>query len=75
VTQRIDKRLQRKQRLLVTAPIEHDRAVVVRAQRTLRRQPRLPDPRLAAQQHELTSATRRLREDVVQRRQIRGAAD
>ena len=56
LSQRLDERLLCEQALLVAAPVEHDRSVLERALRELRRQARLADARLAVHEHDPPAA-------------------
>ena len=56
----LDDRLVRGERVLVEAPVEHDRAVLAGAARHLGRQPRLADPGVAGEEHEPAAAGHRV---------------
>ncbi len=58
--QHLHHRLIRRQRLLVEAPVEDDRAALVGLARELGREPRLADPGVAREQHQCALAVGRL---------------
>ena len=71
----LDPRLVRRRDILAArAPADRE-PLGVRAQRRMRRQPRLPDPRLAGQEHRLAGARPRLRARALHQRPLVRAAD
>ena len=73
--QHLGQRLIRRERLLVEAPVEHDRALLVRAIAQLGGEARLADPRVAGQQHDAPRAAARLLEQAVELADLRPAPD
>ena len=69
-----DPRLIRRRQILRARTPAHREPIGVRAQRRVRRQPRLPDPRLARQQHQLTRTRPRRRARLLQHRSLQQRA-
>ena len=71
----LDPRLVRRRDVLAARTPADREPLGVRAQRRMRCQPRLPDPRLAGQEHHLTRARPRLRARALHQRPLVRAAD